>query len=1070
MISFACGQCNKQLKVKDELAGKTGKCPGCGQPVVVPALAAAASISPVPSPDLANRKAPPPSISPGTEERTLPPKNPDQSGKESLIAGGETALGADAVPVGEPNSDLWDFLAPAQKPDEIGRLGPYRVLKVLGAGGMGVVFRAEDPQLERLVALKAMLPTMAKSPNAKERFFREAKAAAALKHPHIVTIFQVGEDRGAPYLAMEFLEGEALDDRLKREIRLPVPDILRIGREIAQGLAAAHEKGLIHRDIKPANVWLEGKEGHVKILDFGLARAMGDQAQLTQSGAIIGTPAYMAPEQAGGKQVDGRCDLFSLGCVLYRMCTGEMPFKGNDTISILSALALENPPQPVSLNPEIPTELSDLVMQLLAKKPDERPKSAKVVAEALTALEKPTNSGMPEVVYVPGATAVVDDPFANIDASGDENPALTRASPRRKSTEQTIATPANPARKSGADSAPSAHPTGSIKKPRSRRLIFAGLAGVLALVAAFVIIKMTNKDGTVTESKVPDGAKVERVEKGKTTVVDPNPKKEPIANSAALPATFKNNLGMEFVLVPKGKFLMGGSGGTPGNKEAVIAHDFYLGKYEITQEEWQKVTGVNPSHFSRTGGGKDAVKGIPDEELKRFPVENVSWDTAQLFLEALNEREKEAGWLYRLPKAAEWEYACRGGPTSNKFDYSYDFYFDKPANQLLPEQANFTPQPGKGLQRTYKVGSYQPNRLGLYDMHGNVWEWCDDLWDPKEKDPARVTLRVYRGGGWGGGWRNDAGYCRAAHRSPDTPSYRHNSLGLRLARVPIGKEVVAKQPEKPTEPKKVDPPAFVPPTFEEKEAKKQQEEWAAKLKLPVESTNKIGMKVILIPPAGNLIPQAYYLGKYEVTQGEWEKVMGYNPSGFGPKNPKVAGMDTSKFPVETVTWFDSVEFCNKLSEQEGLKPYYDLKVTKRGGKDSKQIDQAEVKILGGVGYHIPTDAEWTWGCAAGTKTTFHFGDKDNDLPEYAWFKDKSGGRTHGVGEKRPNAFGLYDMHGNVMEWNEEMLTKAGTEAPERVSRGGSWFAVAGHCWVSGPNRAGPAFRDSLHGLRLARVP
>src|ERR1022692_532794 len=178
---------------------------------------------------------------------------------------------------------------------------------------MGVVFRAEDPHLQRLVALKAMLPGLAASESAKQRFLREARAAAALKHDHIVSIYQVGEDRGAPFLAMEFLEGEPLDDRLKRQGRVPVPEILRIGREIAEGLEAAHEKGLIHRDIKPANLWLEGKKRHVKILDFGLARAMGDTTHLTQSGAIIGTPAYMAPEQAEGQVVDYRCDLFSLG-------------------------------------------------------------------------------------------------------------------------------------------------------------------------------------------------------------------------------------------------------------------------------------------------------------------------------------------------------------------------------------------------------------------------------------------------------------------------------------------------------------------------------------------------------------------------------------------------------------------------------------------------------------------------------------------------------------------------------------------------------------------------------------
>ena len=162
MISFACKSCSKQLKIKDDLAGKTGKCPGCGQPVVVPALAVAAPASPVQSPVLANQRTLPPKFTSGGE-LTLPPKNPGSTGKESVSGtAGETGLGAGSVPEGEPNTELWDFLAPAQNPDEIGRLGPYRVLKVLGAGGMGVVFRAEDPHLKRLVALKAMLPAMAK--------------------------------------------------------------------------------------------------------------------------------------------------------------------------------------------------------------------------------------------------------------------------------------------------------------------------------------------------------------------------------------------------------------------------------------------------------------------------------------------------------------------------------------------------------------------------------------------------------------------------------------------------------------------------------------------------------------------------------------------------------------------------------------------------------------------------------------------------------------------------------------------------------------------------------------------
>ena len=279
------------------------------------------------------------------------------------------------------------FLAPPQQPDEIGRLGPYRVLQVLGAGGMGVVFRAENLNLGRTAALKVMLPAMAAAASAPQRFLREARTAAAIEHDHVVKVYEVDEDRGVPFLAMQLLRGESLDDRLKRQGRLPLAEVLRIGREIALGLAAAHEGGLIHRDIKPANLWLEEEQGRVKILDFGLARAAQDGAHLTQSGLIVGTPAYMAPEQSRGRGVDHRADLFSLGCVLYRCCTGQLPFTGTDTLSILAALALDNPTPPRHVNPEVSPGLSRLVMWLLAKDPAKRPPSADAVVAALTAVE-----------------------------------------------------------------------------------------------------------------------------------------------------------------------------------------------------------------------------------------------------------------------------------------------------------------------------------------------------------------------------------------------------------------------------------------------------------------------------------------------------------------------------------------------------------------------------------------------------------------------------------------------------------------------------------------------------------
>jgi serine/threonine protein kinase len=254
---------------------------------------------------------------------------------------------------------------------------------------MGVVFQAEDAHLRRPVALKVMRPHLAASDEYHRRFLREARLTAAIEHEHIVTVYEVGEDRGVPFLAMQLLQGETLEARLARAGgRLPLPEVLRVGRQIAEGLAAAHARGLVHRDIKPANVWLEGRRGRVRIVDFGLARGAEPDAQLTQAGAVIGTPAYMAPEQAIGAAVDARCDLFSLGSVLYRAATGQSPFGDRDTLSILNALATKTPVPPHRIVPSLPRMFSGLVMRLLARDPADRPQSAREVVEAIEALER----------------------------------------------------------------------------------------------------------------------------------------------------------------------------------------------------------------------------------------------------------------------------------------------------------------------------------------------------------------------------------------------------------------------------------------------------------------------------------------------------------------------------------------------------------------------------------------------------------------------------------------------------------------------------------------------------------
>jgi serine/threonine protein kinase/Leucine-rich repeat (LRR) protein len=324
------------------------------------------------------------------------------SGMFSAVADAPAAQSAD-VPDGMETADLSTdvsaILSPPQEPGELGRLGAYRVLKVLGAGGMGVVFQAEDPTLKRLVALKTLQPGIAANATARERFLREARAVAAIDDERIVPIHHVGEDRGIPFFAMPLLRGQTLEDRLRSSERetasrtLPVDEAVRIAYEAARGLASAHARGLVHRDVKPGNIFLKDEGAGVwtvKLLDFGLARAIDEEMSLTQPGIVAGTPAYIAPEQLAGDVPDERCDLFGLGCVLYRMITGRLPSSATDRLA--SGVVSRAPVSPAELNPAVPQELADLTLELVAQDPTHRPPSALVVAERLTEIAQGLSS------------------------------------------------------------------------------------------------------------------------------------------------------------------------------------------------------------------------------------------------------------------------------------------------------------------------------------------------------------------------------------------------------------------------------------------------------------------------------------------------------------------------------------------------------------------------------------------------------------------------------------------------------------------------------------------------------
>jgi len=283
-------------------------------------------------------------------------------------------------------------------------LGHHDVLEVLGRGGFGIVVRAFDESLHRGVAIKVLSPQLAATSPARKRFLREARASARVRHVNVVQIYAV-EEQPLPYLVMEYIRGQTLQQRLDQTGPLEVPDILRIGGQIARGLAAAHEQGLIHRDIKPGNILLEsGIEQTVKITDFGMARA-ADDASLTQSGVISGTPMYMAPEQAKGEPPDLRSDLFSLGSVLYTMASGRTPFRAATPLAVMKRVA-DDAPRPIrQIIPEVPQWLCDIIARLHAKDPAHRFQSAAEVAalleQHLAHLQQPSLVAQPATAKVP---------------------------------------------------------------------------------------------------------------------------------------------------------------------------------------------------------------------------------------------------------------------------------------------------------------------------------------------------------------------------------------------------------------------------------------------------------------------------------------------------------------------------------------------------------------------------------------------------------------------------------------------------------------------------------------------
>jgi formylglycine-generating enzyme required for sulfatase activity/tRNA A-37 threonylcarbamoyl transferase component Bud32 len=592
-------------------------------------------------------------------------------------------------------------------------LGPYELLTRLGQGGMGEVFKARHRLLNRVVALKITRKELLSDPTNERRFLREIRATARLKHPNIVTVHDASCIGDTHFFAMEYIEGADLARLVKQQGPLPVHKACEYIRQAALGLQHAYEQGMVHRDIKPSNLLVTADGTLVKILDMGVARCRdAEGSDLTATGSVVGTPDYLAPEQAtNSSAVDIRADIYSLGCTLYHLLAGHAPFPEGSSLE--KALKhLHDQPSPIrTQRADVPPELAVVLEKMMAKKPSARYQQPVEIVQALAS-------------------------FCTVASAG---PAPAAA----------------PAKPPAPDPAP---------RWNTRRLLAAGV--LMALIGLGIGWWQPWVDTTESRKQ-----------------------------------SYVNSIGMEFVWIPAGEFEMGSPPDEPGRGDdegpvhtVTITRPFYLAAKETTRREFRLFYNDSRYKTEAEPPGKGAEQWDPENNRwvlkpdcnwllpgglqdQNHPVVCISRRDAETFCEWLSYKEHRT---YRLPTEAEWEYACRAETTTR-----YGL-----GETLTPDMARFAPKSafstegGKGL-RTEKAGAFSPNSWGLFDMHGNVWEWCADYYSPTyygdspKNDPTGPKLTeqfVVRGGSW----QSPASSCRAAARLAVSERTRRNDIGFRV--------------------------------------------------------------------------------------------------------------------------------------------------------------------------------------------------------------------------------------------------------------------------------------------------
>ncbi len=628
--------------------------------------------------------------------------------------------------------------------DLIGKqLGPYQITKFLGEGGMAAVYEAYQASMERSVALKILPRSLSADAQFVKRFEQEAKSLAQMQNPHILPVFDFGTDEGYTYIVMPLIKAGTLSDLMKGQ-PLTFKQIRTIGMDLADALDYAHSRGLVHRDVKPANVLVD-ERGNCMLMDFGIAKLVESSAKLTNTGGIIGTPAYMSPEQGQAQPLDGRSDLYSLGVILHEMATGRAPYDAETPIAIVLKHISEPPPRPRTVNPNVPEKLERVILRCLAKKPADRYATGHALAEDLErALPADT---------VPSMTA----PTQPITDETAEMPTRLTARPRWPWVLGGLAFAALAAagvfffNNAAAPIAPTA--TRTLAAPTATTIIaatFTAIPPTATSEPSATAVPPTLTNAPPTETPIPS--------------ITPSPTLG-VGSSRISP-----NDGMAQVFVPAGEFSMGSA---DTDKEAtffekpahaVAVDAFWADRTEVTNAQYAQCVAagscIRPISFQ--SATRPSYYGNPT--FDNYPVLYVSWVNARSYCE----------WAgRRLPTEAEWEKAARG--TDGRI-YPWG---DTPPSA---SRANFNSNRGD----TTPAGNFADNAsfYGALDMAGNVWEWVSDWYaghyydsspDANPQGPDTGSLRVLRGGAWDSTLKD----VRSAARFQLGPTKRQNFIGFR---------------------------------------------------------------------------------------------------------------------------------------------------------------------------------------------------------------------------------------------------------------------------------------------------